>query len=90
MKLTLFTVEEANHVVTTIRPQVERLVSDKREMSALDRRIEALSGVGDDEATQRQREKLQQQLESLRSSVSPPCHRGRRRSSRATPSGPTR
>jgi acetyl-CoA carboxylase carboxyl transferase subunit alpha len=35
----------------------------------LERRIEALSGVGDDEATQRQREKLQQQLESLRSSV---------------------
>lgn len=35
----------------------------------LERRIEALSGVGEDEATQRQREKLQQQLESLRSSV---------------------
>jgi acetyl-CoA carboxylase carboxyl transferase subunit alpha len=35
----------------------------------LERRIEALSGVGDDDASQRQREKLQQQLESLRSSV---------------------
>jgi acetyl-CoA carboxylase carboxyl transferase subunit alpha len=35
----------------------------------LERRIEALSGVGDDAATQRQREKLQQQLESLRNSV---------------------
>jgi acetyl-CoA carboxylase carboxyl transferase subunit alpha len=35
----------------------------------LERRIEALHGVGDDSATQRQREKLQAQLESLRTSV---------------------
>jgi acetyl-CoA carboxylase carboxyl transferase subunit alpha len=35
----------------------------------LERRIEALSGVGDDSSTQRQREKLQQQLESLRTSI---------------------
>ncbi|NIM00070.1 MAG: acetyl-CoA carboxylase carboxyltransferase subunit alpha [Acidobacteria bacterium] len=35
----------------------------------LERRIEALSGVGDDSVTQRQREQLQQQLESLRTSV---------------------
>jgi len=33
------------------------------------RRIEALSGVGDDSSTQRQREQLQQQLASLRTSV---------------------
>ena len=35
----------------------------------LQRRIEALSVVGNDSASQRQREQLQQQLESLRSSV---------------------
>lgn len=35
----------------------------------LERRIEALSGVGDDSSTQRQREQLQEQLESLRSSI---------------------
>ena len=35
----------------------------------LERRIEALSGVGDDVAIQRQREKLQGELESLRASV---------------------
>ena len=35
----------------------------------LERRIEALSGVGDDSSTQRQREQLQQQLESLRTTV---------------------
>jgi len=36
---------------------------------ALERRIEALSGVGDDAATERERERLQQQLESLRATV---------------------
>jgi len=35
----------------------------------LERRIEALSGVGDDSSTQRQREQLQEQLQSLRSSI---------------------
>ncbi len=35
----------------------------------LERRIEALSGVGDDSVTQRQREQLQHQLESLRTSI---------------------
>jgi acetyl-CoA carboxylase carboxyl transferase subunit alpha len=35
----------------------------------LERRIEALSGVGDDSSTQRQREQLLEQLESLRSSI---------------------
>jgi acetyl-CoA carboxylase carboxyl transferase subunit alpha len=35
----------------------------------LERRIEALAGVGEDAATRRQREKLQEQLESMRKSV---------------------
>jgi acetyl-CoA carboxylase carboxyl transferase subunit alpha len=35
----------------------------------LERRIEALSGVGEDASTQRQREELQAQLESMRTSV---------------------
>ncbi|HKQ60138.1 MAG TPA: acetyl-CoA carboxylase carboxyltransferase subunit alpha [Candidatus Polarisedimenticolaceae bacterium] len=35
----------------------------------LERRIEALSGVGEDAAAERQREKLQQQLEALRARV---------------------
>ena len=35
----------------------------------LERRIEALSGVGDDAVAERQREKLHQQLESLRASI---------------------
>ena len=43
MKLTLFTVEEANQVLGTIRPLLERLVAGKREMESLDRRIEALT-----------------------------------------------
>jgi acetyl-CoA carboxylase carboxyl transferase subunit alpha len=35
----------------------------------LERRIEALSGVGDDAATERQRERLQQELEALRERI---------------------
>jgi acetyl-CoA carboxylase carboxyl transferase subunit alpha len=35
----------------------------------LERRIEALSGVGDDETTRREREQLQEQLQSLRRTV---------------------
>ncbi len=35
----------------------------------LERRIEALSGVGDDASTERQREQLRQQLEAMRASV---------------------
>ncbi len=35
----------------------------------LERRIEALSGVGDDDSTRRERERLQEQLEALRQAV---------------------
>ncbi len=35
----------------------------------LERRIEALSGVGSDETTRRERERLQEQLHSLRQTV---------------------
>ncbi len=35
----------------------------------LERQIEALSGVGDDDSTRRERERLQKQLHSLRQTV---------------------
>jgi len=38
-------------------------------ITELERRIEALSGVGDDEATRRERERLQEELHSLRQTV---------------------
>ena len=43
MKLTLFTVEEANQVIKTIRPLIKRLLAGKRELETLDKRIEALT-----------------------------------------------
>lgn len=43
MKLTVFTVEEANRVIDQIRPDVETLVRVQRELEVLEKRIAALS-----------------------------------------------
>jgi hypothetical protein len=43
VKLTLFSVEEANRMVVEIRPALERLVQVKRDLDRLQRRIDVLS-----------------------------------------------
>lgn len=43
MKITLFTVEEANRALREIRPLVERIVALQGEIAALDRRIGVMS-----------------------------------------------
>ena len=45
MKLTLFTVEEANRTANEIRPMVERVVEAKQELDGLQARIDVLSLV---------------------------------------------
>ena len=45
MKLTLFTVEEANQLLTELRPRLERLIEAKREFDRLQARIEVLGLV---------------------------------------------
>lgn len=51
MRVTLFSVEEANQVVAEVRPVVERLVRAKRELDRTENRIDvltvALSGAGE-------------------------------------------
>ena len=42
MKLTLFTVEEANRIVQEIRGLMERLVASRRDLERLQRRIDVL------------------------------------------------
>ena len=42
-RITLFTVEEANHVVTEVRPELERLAALKREFDKLGERAAVLS-----------------------------------------------
>ena len=52
MKLTLFSVEEANRVANELRPSLERLVETKREFDRLEWQIDVLSlaasGAGPD------------------------------------------
>jgi hypothetical protein len=43
VKLTVFTVEEANRVIGEIRPEVETLVRAQRELDRLEKRITAMS-----------------------------------------------
>jgi len=43
VRLTVFTVEEANRVIAQIRPDVETLVRVQRELDVLEKRIAALS-----------------------------------------------
>ena len=42
-RITLFTVEEANHMVTEVRPELERLAALKREFDKLGERAAVLS-----------------------------------------------
>lgn len=42
MKITLFTVEEANRLAQQIRPTIERLVESRREFVAMQTRVDAL------------------------------------------------
>lgn len=50
MRITLFTVEEANRLLASVRPQVERLAAQRRELTRLETRIAVLlvatSGAG--------------------------------------------
>ena len=52
VKLTLFSIDEANRVVQDLRLELERLVAAKRELDGLDTRVMALSlataGAADD------------------------------------------
>ena len=43
MKLTLFSVEETNQMLSEIRPAIERLVQAKRDFDRLERRADVLS-----------------------------------------------
>ena len=43
MKLTLFTVEEANQLLAEVKPRLERLMESKREFDRLQGRIEVLT-----------------------------------------------
>jgi len=43
MKITLYTVEEANRVAQQIRPTLERLVEARREFESMQTRIDALA-----------------------------------------------
>ena len=47
MKVVLFTIDEANRLVTEIRPQIERLVESKREFDRLQTRIAVLGLTAD-------------------------------------------
>lgn len=51
LRLTLFSLDEANRTVDEIRPALERLVNSRRELARLDRRIEVLSLVASGVAT---------------------------------------
>ncbi len=52
VRLTLFSLDEANRTIDEIRPALERLVNVRRELARLERRIDVLSlvasGVPDD------------------------------------------
>ena len=47
MRLTLFTVEEANRLLAEVKPRLERLMESKKEFDRLQSRIEVLSLVAE-------------------------------------------
>ena len=74
MKLTLFTVEEANRLLAELRPRFERLVDAKREFDRVRMRMEVLglatSGAGEDNPDVQELRRLQQRYNSLAELIS--------------------
>lgn len=74
MKLHLFTVEEANRLLTEIRPRFERLVEAKREFDRVRGRMDVLglatSGAGDENPDVLELRKLQQRYNALAELIS--------------------
>lgn len=74
MKLNLFTIEEANRLLTEIRPRFERLVEAKREFDRVRARMEVLglatSGAADDNPDVRELRRLQERYNALAELVS--------------------
>ena len=74
MKLTLFTIEEANRLLTEIRPRFERLVEAKREFDRIRGRLEVLglatSGAADENPDVLELRRLQQRYNALAELIS--------------------
>jgi hypothetical protein len=74
VKLNLFTIEEANRLLTEIRPRFERLVEAKREFDRVRTRMEALglatSGAVDENPDVRELGRLQERYNALAELVS--------------------
>ena len=74
MKLTLFTVDEANKMLTEIRPRFERLVEAKREFDRVRNRMEVLglatSGAGEENPDVQELKRLQQRYNALAELIS--------------------
>ena len=74
MKLTLFTIDEANRLLTEIRPRFERLVEAKREFDRVRTRMDVLglatSGAADENPDVLELRKLQQRYNSLAELIS--------------------
>lgn len=69
MRVTLFSVEEANHVVAEVRPVVEKLVRAKRELDRTESRVDvltvALSGAGESNPDRAELQELKQRRKAL-------------------------
>jgi hypothetical protein len=74
LKLNLFTIEEANRLLTEIRPRFERLVEAKREFDRVRVRMDVLglatSGAGDDNPDVLELRRLQERYNSLAELIS--------------------
>ncbi|MEK7330032.1 MAG: DUF2203 domain-containing protein [Candidatus Eisenbacteria bacterium] len=74
MKLNLFTVEEANRLLTEIRPRFERLVVAKREFDRVRTRMDvmglATSGAGHDNPDVLELRRLQERYNALAELIS--------------------
>ena len=74
MRLNLFTVEEANRLLTEIRPRFERLVEAKREFDRIRTRMDVLglatAGAGHDNPDVVELRRLQERYNSLAELIS--------------------
>ena len=74
MKLTLFTVEEANRTLAEIRPRFERLVEAKREFDRVRSRMDVLelatAGAGEENPDVQELKRLQQRYNALAELIS--------------------
>jgi hypothetical protein len=73
VRITLFTVEEANRLAVEIRPRLERLVMRKREFDRMEARMEVLlvatSGASSDNPDQRELRSLEEKRRRLGESI---------------------